>query len=412
MFRKFPKFLLLAIFLLGFSACHTSQVKQQTKLSTFLARQKEEFVCDNPEFNILKDELDKNELFLTGEIHGAKENYELRFTFLKYLKENANIKYYLAEMGYSSSYFLNKYFETGNTKFLDLAEYSCKGGYDFSVDDYKFWKKSLAYNNSLEKENRIKIVGIDLEHQYWLAVMHLDDIAKEKNHSGFIKERMDKIAYFANLVDPAGSDPKKIMERVENFPHQEFFGFVKGLVKEIKNKKGAYEQSLGTENFQEFAFVVDSMDKTFKTYSNKETFYVEREKNIYNNFKKLHTMLPTGKYYGQWGSFHIYQKKTNDEINLGTYINQDDSPVKDKVLSINYVYDSNDPSFSLKKNKENLKLLRGIKEGDKFTLFKIDSEEKNDLLADFKSNIYKEHVGEYFQYAILIKDPVKVKTLN
>ena len=112
------------------------------------------------------------------------------------------------------------------------------------------------------------------------------------------------------------------------------------------------------------------------------------------------------------GSFHIYQKKTNDEINLGTYINQDDSPVKDKVLSINYVYDSNDPSFSLKKNKENLKLLRGIKEGDKFTLFKIDSEEKNDLLADFKSNIYKEHVGEYFQYAILIKDPVKVKTLN
>jgi hypothetical protein len=412
MIRKFPKILLLALFLLGFSACHTSQVRQQDTLNTFLANNKEEFVCDNPEFNILKEELDKNELFLTGEIHGAKENYSLRFTFLKYLKEQADIKYYLAEMGYSSSHFLNKYFETGDRKYLDMVAYSCKGGYDFSVEDYEFWKNFSNYNKSLDKEERIKVVGIDLEHQYWLAVLHLNDITKNKKYSGLIKERMDKIQYFANLINPDNSDPKKIMERVESFPNKEFFGFVKGIVKEINTKEKEYRKVLGEKDFEEFAFIVNGMDETFRAYSDQETFYVEREKNIYKNFKTLYTLLPKGKYFGQWGSFHIYQKKTNDETNLGTYINQDDSPVKDKVLSINYVYDSNDPRFSLDKNVENLKILRGVKENDKFTLFKVESEEQENLLANFKSNIYKDSIGDYFQYAILIKNPEKVKNLN
>ncbi len=66
----------------------------------------------------MDDDLKDGEIFLTGENHGIKANIELRTKFLKYYKERTNFKYYLCELPYSMTYFLNIYLETKDENIL------------------------------------------------------------------------------------------------------------------------------------------------------------------------------------------------------------------------------------------------------------------------------------------------------
>lgn len=106
--------ILIAIFSL--SSKDMSEEKWLKKNSTSLD------IKDNDDFstfNILKEDLENNQVFLTGEYHKVNVNDDLDLKFLKYFKKEANIKYYLVETNYCNSIILNQYLKTGDKSCLD-----------------------------------------------------------------------------------------------------------------------------------------------------------------------------------------------------------------------------------------------------------------------------------------------------
>ena len=190
------KFIFLFLLVLTISAC--SNVEKAEYLSINKSELKSSY--DSSDYDKLTDDLKKNTIFLAGEMHGIKENYTLRLNLLKFLRENADVKYYLAEMGYSSSFYINKYLTTGDEKYLFLVTNSIVGSYDYSIEDVEFWRSLYKYNKSLPKKERVKVIGLDLEHQYWIAIIHLHDILKNKDLGPEMKDNLNNLDRLSSYI--------------------------------------------------------------------------------------------------------------------------------------------------------------------------------------------------------------------
>jgi hypothetical protein len=352
----------------------------------------------------------KNEIFLAGETHGIKENYTLRLNLLMFLNQNAGVKYYLAEMGYSSSFYLNKYLDTGDEKYLLLVENSIAGSYDYSLEDLNFWKSLYRYNRSLKKENRIKIIGLDLEHQFWISIIHLNEILNDKNLGDPMDKTLKNLNSMATNICHDMKDTKNILKNIKGIKISHLGKIAKEIERDLKNRENIYKKELNSDELFDLKFILYSSINTEMIYqANKgdEHFYNEREKAIYKNFLKVYGKFLNGKYFGQWGAFHILQKNSDGERSFASYLNEENSPVKNKVISIKFVYDN-------KKHKiTNKKILKAFKEysTSKFTFYELEN--PNSIgddpcpLNDYEAS----DITEYFQYGILIRDPKKVTKL-
>ncbi len=143
---------------------------------------KEEIIKD---LSIMDDDLKDNEIFLIGENHGVKANVELKMKFLKYFKAKTNFKYYICELPYSMTYFLNRYLETGDDSILKDVYRPIKGTYAWNKDEYNFWEDLYKYNKMLSKEDRIIPIGIDIEHQPKNAFKFMQYSLDNKYYSEF-----------------------------------------------------------------------------------------------------------------------------------------------------------------------------------------------------------------------------------
>ncbi len=138
---------------------------------------------DIQSLSIIDEDLRDKEIFLTGENHGVKANVELRMKFLKYFKEKIDFKYYLCELPYSTAYFINMYLKTGNEDILKEVYTALKGTDAWNKDDYFHWKEVYKYNETLSKDRKITIVGIDIEHQPINALKFMEYCLPEKKHT-------------------------------------------------------------------------------------------------------------------------------------------------------------------------------------------------------------------------------------
>lgn len=67
-------------------------------------------------FSIFDKAINKYHVFLTGETHYTKKNYDLMLAFIKYLNKKADVKYILCEKGYNDTVYINRYLDTGDEK--------------------------------------------------------------------------------------------------------------------------------------------------------------------------------------------------------------------------------------------------------------------------------------------------------
>jgi len=386
-----------------FTACSSAQnVKNLDKQSSKISMKYSE-----EDYRNLSHDLKDNQVFLAGELHGIQENYTLRLNLLMYLNENAGVNYYLAEMGYSSSYYINKYLETGNEKYLFVVANSIIGSYDHSLDDINFWRDVYKYNQTLAEDKRIKVIGLDIEHQFWLAIMQLNDLVEDLNLGRHMDTTLGKLEYYSASMCPDIKDSKDILKNVKNVNTKDVLKVVAELREDYKANPAYYEKLLSEQEFKDFVFVMDNITDTERIYTNRGNrsyFNKEREKSICKNFLRAYEGNPDGKFFGQWGSFHVLQKSDNYEKRFAEYLNNDDSPVKDEVISIKYIYDNK------YHKKTNRRILSAFKEyGDsKFTLYKLDPLkcETTEICPINDHGI--DDVSEFFQYGILIRDPQKV----
>jgi erythromycin esterase-like protein len=363
-------------------------------------------------FKLLDSSLKDKEVFFTAENHGAAVNSELELKFIKYLKEKVGIKYCLLELSYSDGEMLNKYLATGDESILEEMYKPLKGTFAWNKQSYSIWGKLYEFNKSLPEGEKIKIIGIDIEHQYANAIRYMNSLIPDKNPPEEIKDIVSKVSeMYTNINTNQSSD---------------IYGeFSIKLSESIKSNSKVYKEYFGEKLFA-FELVNENIIAQVKAYKDDISFDEIRDAQMYDNFKKIYTRIPKGKFYGQWGLNHAFQKAQNNVNWLASLMNNSDSPVKGKVLSIAYLYDNCDimtrgkyGTTKLTSYRSTEKILEPFTKED-ITLFKLTGNKspfQQEVIWPFDVKnagiIPREGVTtDYFQYMILIKNSKATTPLN
>lgn len=362
---------------------------------------------------MIDPDLNGKEIFFTAEIHGNKANAELRMKFLKYFKEKTDFKYYLCEDSYSGAYFLNKYLDTGDISILEELYRPLKGTFAWNKDSYNHWKKLFEYNESLPENRKIKVVGIDIEHQPVTAYRFLVDVLPSKEPPKEIKDRIEDIKSTLSSLEELGDDRT--------------FQCSERLQKDMKKKEVIYKEYL-EENFFGFNLVnlnVLNASKAYRYTANDIKWNNIRDGMIYENFLAIQRELPKGKYYGQWGLNHTFQAREKKIMWFGSYLNAEDSIFKDKILTIIYSYDDCEqmtrPSYGTYGTAKITNVFLEIKDTNdlidgNLNVYKLNGEESPFSMIPMYYSLTGEKLDkgmlDFFQYVICIKGFKAVEPLN
>lgn len=331
-------------------------------------------------YKIINDGKDYN-VFFTGEHHGYDGNEKISLELLKYLNENYGVNYLLFELQYSFGKTLNEYLHSGDETLLNDVSSILKSRnpQNFREDFVNFWKELYEYNRTLPENKKIQAVGIDMDFEGKYTVKQMGKLLPDKNPPEEIKEYILK---FKELFEVEMSDE----EGVEVFQR---------LYQSVNESTKIYEEYLG-ETFRDFKNNLASMMNTLK-YS--ETEDPNRDGLIYDNFMKIYNENPQGKYYGQFGLYHIFKEDFDKGAKpFYTLANMIEEKGKLKVLSAPIVYSNN---FLINEDVKSLCK-------NKFTVVKLNgrnSPYKKELINDFESDAFKLIKGsttDNYQYMILL----------
>lgn len=356
--------------------------------------------------SIMDNDLSNKEIFLTGENHGVKANIKLRMKFLKYFKAKTDFIYYLCELPYSIAYFLNIFLETGDEEILARVYGPLLGTHAWNRDDYEHWLDLYQFNKALAHDRKIKVIGVDIDHQLESPYTYMDYIINKKN-----------ILRGLNCIEGLGNIMKEFKFLIDsrlkiNNPR------VKDLYERLNNhievNHSAYKNHL-KDGYFGFKFVCNNLLSGYISYSG-NNFNSIRDSNIYNNFLLLHSLLPRGKYFGQWGLSHIFQTPSPNVKWFGAALNSQNPAFEDKVLSIPYIYSNckylypttrkNYISSINTLNRELTCFEKFIKKD--YTIFKLnnnDSPFNKNLIWPFDHIHAKKGVTtDYFQYLVIVQN--------
>lgn len=230
-----------------------------------------------------KNDLDYYQAFVMSELHGFKENSNIRYHFLTYLNSSKNVNVYLGEISFSSGYLLNEYIHTGNEELLSKVFSFYEGSTFYTLEEYQFYQKLYIYNKNKSKEEKIKIYGIDIEHS------------------------LESTLYFYNYYTNSSVD--KVEEILK-------LSFSDPILIHLQKSLTDYYNFYQTLNWQ------------------------KRDLAMYHNYLFLKQTFNIDKFYSQLGAKHSYRDLLSDNFMSFTYFLSHDltSPVKDKVLSIHIFY--------------------------------------------------------------------------
>lgn len=325
--RKLKSCLFLNIFMISMLlfGCNKSNDKVQSASSNDLVfKYNGEFVDLSP----IKDDLKDNMIFFVGESHGMKENTKIKKEFIMYLKENANIKYLLTEESAADAYLHNKYLKTGDISIIDEMFKNLEGTFEWNNESYEFIKWMYSYNQTLPEEDRITYVGNDIVHQYGTAFKVLQEILNNYPVQDEIKTEVDKMKEM-NCYGRRDENLKKLTDNSQK------------ILMKIENNKELYVKNYG-EDFVYLLGTLKGIVTGVEAYANENGDFMEftkyRDKAMYEIFNIYYDMLPEGKYFGQWGDAHSYQKSPTEVKWFATYLNEDEK-FKDKLITIQLNYE-------------------------------------------------------------------------
>lgn len=371
-------------------------------------------VKDNDDFSslsIIDSDIKDKEIFFTGEAHGIGMNYKTELKFIKYLHKTAGVKYILCEMPVSSVLLLDNYLQTGDNSYLEKYMETFKYYPVCNNEVYEMWKSVYEYNSHLPENEKLHALGIDIEftgiNTIERMISLLPDGTPPKKISANLKTLKETYENLSN-------EEKEVSSEDEN----KLIQFLNDFKKNINLNRNEYK-SYFKDNLLYFELMLDNLLYTsdhIEEIQSNTPFY--RDKRMYDNFKALYEHLPEGKYYGQFGGYHVYQNQGKyNQPRIAAMLNEEDDMFKDKVLTIQYIY-------------KNCKYLdKGIKDNSRFSsspyspllsdlfdenlrLIKLtgaDSPFNNNLISLIDDQ-YEEYFGcaldegvttDYYQYIVL-----------
>lgn len=258
----------------------------------------------------LLDFRDKQIIFL-GESHGIAINEDLDLALLQYLHREAGVRVYLAEFGYAASFALNQYLATGDERVLDFVMQQSEGSVAWTKERRDYYVRLRQWNASLPAAERVRIVGVDVEHQRGIASRMLAALAQGR------------------------TAPAAIADAVARLGRGDFAG----IAASVKEHRAEYEQMLG-ERFFDFELIAGNVQRAADYYAERDSAkgFAIREQAMYDNFLRLYERAGGGRWYGRWGSFHVLQRPGDTRARFANMLNRQGSPVAGKVASILCLY--------------------------------------------------------------------------
>ncbi len=169
------------------------------------------------------------------------------------------------------------------------------------------YEELYEYNQSLPEEDRIILVGVDIEHQPKISFDYIKDILPEEEPPEEIEMIINDLkhknsVYYEDILDSLNNDREIYMDYLGD----DYIGF-----------------SLVVENMKNMRIAYDARDENWNQV---------RDEMMYNNFKILDDNLDDGIYFGQWGGMqHIFQGEFDDVDWFASRIN-DTEKYKEKIL--------------------------------------------------------------------------------
>lgn len=266
-------------------------------------------------------------VFLTGEEHARLKSYQMKKNMLMYFYEEYGTRYILCETGIGTGIVLEEYIQNGDEDLLNMFMRLILKTVSYTKEEEEFWRWLYEYNQSLPENDKLHIIGVDLDFQRKTAIKGLSlliDTTKTPDES--IATVVDQL----EQVDPLLFD--SFPELLEE--HQEAFIDLFG-----NNYVWAEQLSRSFQATNEF--------RAHQSELSNDRSYDLRDKFMMENFLFALEQFPEAIFFGQFGAEHIYQSAcetlsfTANYQRFGMLLNKEGSPVQNQVCSILYIYDNN-----------------------------------------------------------------------
>lgn len=257
--------------------------------------------------NQLQAELDNYRIFLVGESHGLTINQELESLLLQFFVREGQVQNYLLELSPSLVGFLREYLETGNEQLLDFVFSAIEGTYFWTKENYLHWQGVRTFWESLPEEHKFTLLGLDVEHQPILALQYLQYHLEQLKSPELEQSELSQIG--------------RILRGERSVSNREIQSFLNGLLLELG--KESIQAELGSL-VSEFELVLTNLLTGIELYSitDPALWNTTRDLAMYNSFLKQSERMKNGKFFGQWGLNHVFQKQQGGVDWLASHFKQ------------------------------------------------------------------------------------------
>lgn len=338
------------------------------------------YIKENNRFEMI--DVNKYDVFLIGENHTFAKSEKFKKDIFTYLNKKANVKIIIEEMGFCQALLLNEYIESGNEEYLRSFMSQLKGTMAYTREKYEFYKWLYKYNLKLDEDSKIRIYGVDVEHDSLAAIKGI------------------KV-----LIDKNKAVPKSLQKAITILNEDN--------VKSIKYFKLAYDENKkDCEKFfgDKFIYFENGIKNLYAGGSGED----KRDKIMMRNFSFVYSQHKDEKFFGQFGGEHIYQDYintdylTDEEVRFATLLNGSYSPVKNKVYSLLCVYENKEGNSPYENNFD-YSYFKNIKEDTFIELNGKNSPfKKKEYL--FKGSKKGKVTCDYVQGIMLLKNSKKTQT--
>jgi hypothetical protein len=335
------------------------------------------------------------QIIMLGESHGMALNNDLDLALLAWLHRNAGVRVYLSEFGHATAFLINRYFETGDEQLLDVFFRAARGTQVWNRDYRDYFVRFRQWNASLPAADRVRFVGVDIEHNRNLAVWALGEWVRESRAAGRVAPAA--IAGVAERLAAAGTGIESPEAAV--------------LARETPDDFDAHHAEwcrlLGSR-LADFEIVTENLRQRYRAYAGRQdgSFNQIRDRAMYETFLKLYPTLGGARCYGRWGSAHIAQEPLCGTHWFAWYLNQPGSPVAGKIVSIWPFYEKSetlqpngDGRYRVQSVSEASSVPGGFFPAGPITLVRLDGEGSPFAGLPFKDR----KLGEVMQYAVYIR---------
>lgn len=221
------------------------------------------------------------DILFTGEVHGITENYTVRKSIIKQLHREKGVTVLVIEFPVSSGKLIQNYLNSGDETDLKFIYSNLKSTSEYTQEGIDFFRWLREYNSTLETDKKLKLIGVDIEHQPTVTKYYISRILKDKSIPIEIEKNIQRLLK-------------------ENLSTE----LLMTIQKDVMANELQYRLLLQAD-YKDFNVLIKNALVRFQYGSNSQLFDEAREKAMIDTYISLVHGLGAGPVYGHFGDAHL-----------------------------------------------------------------------------------------------------------